>query len=639
MISEAGGSGKGLALLFAAVTPAADPAAERPRRDPPGFSWRFAFIVAALCGYFYVFTEWLFFATKPSFMTSLSAAGKFAVFLGTAPVVAIAALAATALTWLVCRVLPQGLRERCMRWLAFSVSAAVLACCFFLLIDNFTYTLFGFGALTAIGPLRIPYALLLIVLFAWTLRKLARLQPSERALRRFQVVTAVLLLASATTLVVQFARSRSDAVGSTAAAARPQRTPNILLLASDGVEAGNMSAYGYERDTTPFIAGAMAEALVAENGFPNGTATAGSVVSMLTSKLPLHTRVYQHQNILTDEDAYQHLPGLLRDVGYRTMSISVDLFSQSRGVPRPWNMRNAFDNYEKVGGLPPGLGRAYAPHAHFFAQMSDRIADRLLHTSGERTARRAFAEFLLGRGETDPERIGRVLEFVDESDRPFFAHLHLMGTHPPYSPNEVVFSGGRSDEEIALDGYDNSIRSFDDYLRSIFEHLRRSGKLDDTIIVLTSDHGRDWSFTRVPLMFFFPRGEHRGVLRANTQLLDVAPTILDYMGVAAPPWMEGQSLLAGEPDPLRPIRSVETVSGARAPYPQMGRIGVTVCQRSTWLKLRVGKLRIDHVADHTAPCPLEQLPPLRKQRAELIADLARSGYPVGHLRRRPVPPR
>lgn len=598
-----------------------------------------ALLAALLCGYFYVFTEWLFFATKPSFMTSLGSLEKLAVLLGTAPVVALAAAAATLLAWVVQRVLPERLRDRCGPWFAFSISAAVLACCFFLLIDNFTYTLFGFGALTAIGPLRIPYALLLVVLFGWSLRKLVRLNPSARAVRRLTLAAAVLLLASTVSLAGQFVRSRSDAGNDTATIARPQRTPNILLLASDGVEAVNMSAYGYERDTTPFIAGAMGAALVAENGFPNGTATAGSVVSMLTSKLPLHTRVYQHQNILTDEDAYQHLPGLLRDLGYRTMSVSVDLFSQSRGVPRPWNMRNAFDNYEKVGGLPPGLGRAYAPNQHFFGQMSDRIADRLLHTSGERTARRAFAEFLLGQGETDTERVGRVLEFVDASERPFFAHLHLMGTHPPYSPSEVHFSGGRTEAEVEIDAYDNTLRGFDDHIRSIFEHLERTGRLDETLIVLTSDHGRDWTFTRVPLIFFFPRGEHRGVLRANTQLLDVAPTILDYMGLAAPAWMEGQSLLAGEPDPLRPIRSVETVTGARAPYPQMGRIGITVCQRSTWLKLRVGRLRIDQVPDHTAPCPLAQLPPLPKQRADLIADLERSGYPVGHLRARPAPAR
>ena len=70
---------------------------------------------------------------------------------------------------------------------------------------------------------------------------------------------------------------------------------------------------------------------------------------------------------------------------------------------------------------------------------------------------------------------------------------------------------------------------------------------DDILIVISSDHSRQrQTFQRVPLMILLPRAEYTGVVDVNVQLLDVAPTILSYLGQPIPDWMEGESLLSHE---------------------------------------------------------------------------------------------
>ena len=69
------------------------------------------------------------------------------------------------------------------------------------------------------------------------------------------------------------------------------------------------------------------------------------------------------------------------------------------------------------------------------------------------------------------------------------------------------------------------------------------------------------------LLIRFPRQEHRGRITSNTQRVDIAPTIVDYLGGEVPAWMTGQSLIGPEPDRQRPIFSFESTadSGDEAP--------------------------------------------------------------------------
>jgi hypothetical protein len=588
-----------------------------------------------LAAYFYVFMEWLFFVTKPSFTAPMGGWERAAVFFGTAPLAALSAALATSSLGVLARMLPERAGSLALRWLAFAVPAAVLAACLFLLIDNFTYTIFHFGVLTARGLWRLPYALLIAGFWVWLLRKFARASFSVAADRRLVWATAGLVLCSALTWIAQYAASEREARAVRTGDLRGDRMPDILLLGSDGVEASHMSVYGFKRDTTPFLRTRINEALIVENAYPNATRTSGSLVSMLTGKLATHTRVYEQFGILKGRDAFEHLPGILRDLGYRSIHVSAFLFADPSAMRRPWNMRNAFDDYECFAVLPLALAVPYSANVYFFGEMIDRIDARVLHAMGFKTDEPALAEIVSARSVTDEQRIEAVLDFMEASQQPVFAHLHLLGTHPPYELRRRFFTEGKTRRGKRRDDYDSSIRTFDERVEGIFDRLRRTGRLDDTVIVLTSDHGRGWKFVRVPLIFFFPNGEHRGVVASNAQLLDVAPTLVDYLGLAIPEWMEGESLLKTAPDPQRPILSVDVVPFAPPPFPNIGHVGVTVCDQTSWLAPRVGSMNQEPVRGHTGPCDPSRLPRPAALRAMLVADLEHSGYDVSRLRTLP----
>jgi hypothetical protein len=107
-------------------------------------------------------------------------------------------------------------------------------------------------------------------------------------------------------------------------------------------------------------------------------------------------------------------------------------------------------------------------------------------------------------------------------------------------------SSNLRDGEIAQ--YDNAIRDFDAQVERVFGYLEARSLLDNTIIVLTSDHGARWSMRpRLPLVFLFPEQDRSTRIAANVQLIDIAPTLLDFIGHGVPRWMEGKSLLGPLP--------------------------------------------------------------------------------------------
>jgi hypothetical protein len=138
-------------------------------------------------------------------------------------------------------------------------------------------------------------------------------------------------------------------------------------------------------------------------------------------------------------------------------------------------------------------------------------------------------------------------------------------------------------------------------LRGIEEKLDDFGKLNNTIIVVGSDHGQYWKVNeRIPLIFLFPGGEYAQKIIYNGQNLDIAPTLLDYLGIDKPTWMMGDSLLDGI-DRQRPILSFDlgvTMDGefgvsndpeySIPPFFQFGKVSVIDCDRFYSLSLRNG---------------------------------------------------
>ena len=144
--------------------------------------------------------------------------------------------------------------------------------------------------------------------------------------------------------------------------------PNILLLGSDGLNMNRTSLDGYERDTTPFLARFARQALVFENAFPNGASTASSTTSMLTGRLPAENGVIYPPDIARGDAVYQHLPGLLRRLGYRTGQISIRWYADSaprkaRGPSRRRSSRRRPTVRSTSSSRPTGCSGRTSPSA------------------------------------------------------------------------------------------------------------------------------------------------------------------------------------------------------------------------------------------------------------------------------------
>jgi arylsulfatase A-like enzyme len=183
-----------------------------------------------------------------------------------------------------------------------------------------------------------------------------------------------------------------------------------------------------------------------------------------------------------------------------------------------------------------------------------------------------------------------------------------------------------------LDLYDDAIADYDRDVARVFAHLDRSGRRADTVVVLLSDHGRDWSHASIPLLFVFPDGAGRRRVAANAQLIDVAPTLLDYLGMPVPPWMDGVSLLTTDPDPARPVVSVRVTAHTSPPFPHMGAIGMTFCERVFWLAPRTGSVTAERIPGHPGGC--RHVPVDAAAARPLLVDRLRTaGYDVSALER------
>jgi arylsulfatase A-like enzyme len=587
---------------------------------------------AVLATYLHLLLEWLFFATKPSFLEALSASEGVGVLLAAPLLPAGLVLGAAAVLWPL-----HGLVPAAALVLARALLAGVLTCCAFILIDNFTYTLFGVGVVSTAGPARFAYLALLLVLFAWSYRAF----PLARVRARWAAIVAGGMLAASTVAaLLQLATSPSPPTLGRGQAASGRRLPHIIVVGGDGVNAARTSVYGYRRPTTPFLERLAETSLVFENAFPNVNSSAGSVASVLTGKDPLRTGLLVHPDILTGVDAYQHLPAILKGLGYRSIHVSTRLYTD----PFEENMQHAFDvaNFREHGGalrlpaLPGRVALAYAPALYFLGEVQGRLKERMLHAAGMRTMTNALTELRSGTGVSDPARIDAVLDFFDRADGPVFAQLHLMGTHIPLAPRRPVFSAGprpATASQHDIDILDDTVADFDRDVERIVTHLERSGKLQHTVLVVMSDHGWLWSYARLPLLFRFPGGEPRGRRVENAQLIDVAPTLLDYLGLPVPAWMDGASLL----EPLDPMRPIVTVTVPIRPTPdgpfrRIDALALTLCERVLWLNPRTGTLGEQTVAGYAHPCP-RMLPYDARTVAwtTLVGALRENGYDVSSL--------
>lgn len=606
-----------------------------PSTKQPRLNLSALIVTTILNAFFYAVMEWVFFITKPSALSLLSPFEKTRILFVTGGMIALATLLALFLLILPALFTTNETQRR-LAYLACLAPAFIASVNAIILFDNFTYIVFGFGIATATGYWRIPYLIGFLLFLAWMMysiqvRIYRRKKPASVPTFGLLALSIIVIL----TVVIPSSH-KTPIPGEIVTTA--QKYPNILVIGGDGLSASYLSVYGYNKETTPFLEKLASESLVAENAFVNSSSTTGSTTSMLTGKYPMDVQVFRYPDTLTGNDSFEHLPAILKAHGYQTVEIGVPDYVDA-------GKQNLLDGFEIVNNrsldqpaanlIRSVLGNS--PSAQFITTIFGRAEERLLHIFFIGDMHNPIREVNDPKARmTDEQRVQQIEELLDHADRPLFIFAHFMDTHGPhFSSSQHEVSTGEADAEWDRELYQDAIRGFDGSVEQIYGHLKKTGQLENTILVVYTDHGFMYTVNkRIPIILRFPEQAHAGRRTNNLQVIDVPVTLLDYLGIEKPAWISGSTFLASEAPQKREIISI--IAGSpkkiKPPFYQIKSVAFIVCQKYYELNVQENKFTASVLIGHTAPCEPQSLPSEEEIRAEIVAYLERYGYDVSSLR-------
>lgn len=588
-------------------------------------------------------SEWLFLVTKSSFLDVYSFSEKAQILLSSFFLISSVAILALLAFHLIGSALAH-LSKTLGIFLTQIPSAILCTSLLMLLVDNFLNTIFRTQIANSDAVVRLLTVIITLVLFLVILNRAVAFITSEWSHAQkgwFEITFGVFALSTILTITsANWGMSPKPEISNNLT---KSQKPNIILISSDGVNAKNLSLYGYSRETTPFLNELGKTSLVAENNFTNANHTFGSLASVLTGRLPITTRVLYSPDILRQEDAFKHLPEILQSAGYRTVSLGFPYYADVNVM----DFQGGFNEVNCQGSKYKIISVPFFPtESYFISQIKERIGERFFHIFFIENMKRPNANDALENITSDQDHLHCLKTYLGESARngqPLFVQIHQMGTHGAQfaSPIQRFSNGQFQKQDWMTDFYDDAILNFDSEVSDLFSTLNTLGLADKTIVVIFSDHGMAWtSKNRLPLIIHFPNNEHAGELFEDSQNLDIAPTILDYLGIDIPNWMSGSSLL----EPLNPNRviysfqpvqeveqgSVQVMppSTASAKYAQFAKIYAFQCQEMTTIDLESGNVDQFTVEGYAKPCPPEALVSREDILKNVNELLLQSGFPA-----------
>ena len=461
-------------------------------------------------------------------------------------------------------------------WISRFVEAPIVFITALLIIENWCYSLFGWGLKS--GDSGWTKILFLALSAFITYHGLTAIKTAAVWLAKRGAVPAVVIVMLSFTAGL-FTVSSGASVQQAPLVASQDPLPHILMISSDGVSADLMSLYGYEQPSTPFLTSLADELMIFDAAYTNNANTTGSITATLNGISPATTRVIYPPDFLADQFATRHLPRLLGELGYYRSQWSVPHYASapSQGMTHAFDRINGVDQQVTLplfSGLPvTNLSRWLLSKA-----VEDGMGVVLDALSIEEMIN-PYSQVAIAEGPalpkklSDRERLAGLNEDIDtalEQGKPLFAQVHLMDTHGlKFYPSKRQFSAGMVQTDFWMTPfYLDSLLEFDQRLSAIFADLKQREILDKTLIVIFSDHAQKWkTHLRVPLLMRTPNASKTGRFSTNVQLLDIAPTIVEWLGAVPPDWMQGESLL--NPPGIAPDRML-VVSGFDAEVSSTG---------------------------------------------------------------------
>ncbi|MFI5356526.1 MAG: sulfatase [Opitutales bacterium] len=323
-----------------------------------------------------------------------------------------------------------------------------------------------------------------------------------------------------------------------------KRKPNLILLGIDSLRSDHMSLYGYPRLTTPHIDQYVARGSVFERQFSPHIPTTPGYSSMFTGMDCFGTDVValRHQGGLRAE--LPTLADILGQNGYATTCVGFSANPASRGFQKyldftgwgSWKDGRSLKAENLNAVALPELKRLAGSKRPFFLFM------RHMDPHSPYMPPSPYERMFYSGNELDPKNrsLDPVFNFKPFCD-------YFASWFPP----------GCTDKDYINAQYDGAIAYMDACIANIFATIAALGLEEDTLVVLTSDHGETlydhecWydhhglyeCTLEVPLAFVWPGKVPAGVRVSDTTLQkDTTPTILDLMGVRTKLKFDGCSL-------------------------------------------------------------------------------------------------
>jgi arylsulfatase A-like enzyme len=363
--------------------------------------------------------------------------------------------------------------------------------------------------------------------------------------------------------------------------------PNILWIVWDTVRADHLSLYGYSKPTTPFLDNWAQKVHIFDNCTSVSNSTTPTHVSMFTGLMPGEHGRNNTENYIGN--AFTTVAELLYDRGYQTY-----LHSANPLISRERNFTQGFDIAEH-----PWDAKYESEALRIFLSKLDPRDRSTEHLIAFNSFSLPFSGALPGQmfttcGQLAQRGVEGWLKNCDRN-RPFFIFINYMEAHQPYVPPESYrkrlmdpdqvnksYSVDRSqlakwsytfglkeytDEEIELTKltYDATLIELDDLLRDLITSLDVNGYMDNTIVILTSDHGEHLgdhhmldhlysvyeSLIRVPLIIHYPKCFSPGRDKRPVTNLDLFPTVLELAGVEMPRGLQSKAVSLLRPQEQR----------------------------------------------------------------------------------------
>jgi len=356
--------------------------------------------------------------------------------------------------------------------------------------------------------------------------------------------------------------------------------PNVLLISIDTLRADHLHCYGYERATSPRIDELAREGVRFERALSTTSWTLPAHLSMLTG-LPVSAHGVCDDRLWTRNDAQgapippplkgRFVSEDLADAGYHTAG-----FYTWKYLEPQFGFGPGFETWERLG------------HKFYSHPVVGPEFERLRAANdvdGMKALAAEHPELFDDTLPSSPEVIERASTWLEKqsADEPFFLFVHLFDVHDPYTPPAPFDTLFDPDYEGPIDGrrittddspvrgdmpardlehliarYDGGIAYVDSQVGKLLDRLDELGLAEDTLVVLTSDHGEEFfehghkthrrqlhmESVHVPLVMRWPAELPAGSqVTGNAGLIDLAPTLLSACGIDSPVALGGEDLL------------------------------------------------------------------------------------------------